>query len=736
MPIISIFKNIGQVRDPEDIELIDYLEGIRDGRWEDIVTQCRNIKDEEEKKAYKNRMPTACMSGQFDHRADIGLTEHSGILALDLDDLENLNVIKRILMQDKYVLVVYMSAGGYGLRVLFKVDPKKHKKAFEGICEYLYEKYGIASSIDVNGSNVSKPYIVSFDPEAYIAIEFDEVPVFKKYIKELPIKQIADFAHTTADFDMVFKQVIGRGINLCDDYHTWLKLGFALSEQFGEDGRDYYHELSKMSSKYKHSVCDKQFTACLRAKGTGNPVNISTFYYLAQKNGVAVVSEQTRTIVRATKNGKKAGLKPDQIITNLKQFESIEGADELVNKVFEEGSVLTEEEESILHLLEMYIANNYSLRMNEVTGYLEQNEKPLTPSDLNTVFIAAKKVIPKLDYHLLIRLLKSDFIETYNPFYKFWNSDGIPVILPATPVKYPPAYKSPLIDTLASTIKNDDPKYVVFFLRKWLVSCVSAAHKVHSPLLLCLLGGQNTGKTEWFRRLPPAELRGYYAESKLDKGKDDELLLTENLWVLDDEFGGKSKQDNLKLNNITSQQYFSLRRPYGDHNEKILRLAVLCGTSNYFNVFNDPTGNRRIIPIEVKDIDKELYNSIDKKELWLECYKLYKEGFDWRINRDDISYLNHDKTKYESIIKEREIICKYYAVGDDYRMSSTDIMIEIETLTRQKLSINIIGREMKDLGFDNRSTKDAFGNSPKKWCVNRVGRTEPLPDKAKEDLPF
>ena len=102
--------------------------------------------------------------------------------------------------------------------------------------------------------------------------------------------------------------------------------------------------------------------------------------------------------------------------------------------------------------------------------------------------------------------------------------------------------------------------------------------------------------------------------------------MTENLIIMDDELGGKSKQDNMKLKNITSKQYFSLRRPYGDHNESILRLAVLCGTSNQLEILSDATGNRRIIPIEVLNINKVLYNSIDKKELFMEAFKLYKKG--------------------------------------------------------------------------------------------------------------
>lgn len=719
MPKVSIFKNIKEVTNPVYEDIVIYLEKTRDGEWEDIVNRCRVLPTKEERDAYKRTMPTTSLSGEFSSRADTGIVAHNGFIAMDLDEVENLQSVKRTLENDKYVYSVFMSTSGTGLRALFKIEPDKHRDAFMGIAQYLFNTYEI--TCDPNGINISKPYVVSFDPHLYIS--YEPVPIFKKYVKEKVVKQIQDFVHTAGDFDSILKQITGRGINICEDYHDWLKVGFALSEQFGEVGEVYFHDISRISPKYKHSVTAKQYKACLKARGT-TKANISTFYYLAKAAGVNISSEQTKTIIRTTKNGKKAGLKKEQIIENLLKFSNISNAEKVVDKIFDSGDTEADsDEESILFQLEMFISNNYNLKMNEVTGFLEQNDMPLSPSDLNSVFIAAKKNIPKLDYQLMIRLLKSDYIETYNPFYKFWGSDGIPFTLPPIPVKPEPNYESPLIDKLARCIKNENPSYTAFFLRKWMVSLVSAAHKVHSPLLLCLLGSQNTGKTEFFRRLLPKELKPYYAESKLDKEKDDEILMTENLIIMDDELGGKSKQDALKLKNITSKDWFSLRRPYGDHNEKILRLAVLCGTSNYNEILSDPTGNRRIIPIDVIDIDKELYNEIDKTALMHEAYRLYKEGFDWRVtHKEDINYLNRDQVKYEQVVKERELIDKYFVPGDEFRLSSTDVLVEIEILTRQKLNLNTIGREMEKLGFVRKTTREGTA-TPKKWCVVRRNRT-------------
>ena len=96
-------------------------------------------------------------------------------------------------------------------------------------------------------------------------------------------------------------------------------------------------------------------------------------------------------------------------------------------------------------------------------------------------------------------------------------------------------------------------------------------------------------------RLLPAELKSLYAESKLDAGKDDEILMTQKILIVDDEFGGKSKQEEKRFKEITSKQIFNLREPYGRVNVDLNRLATLGGSTNDTGILNDPTGNRTFI---------------------------------------------------------------------------------------------------------------------------------------------
>lgn len=732
---ISLFKNVEDPKNPEIISILDYLTDTRDGYWHKIVNHCRNLSIEDAK-VYKKTMPTACLSGKFSYRDDKHLVSHNELLAIDLDWVDNLESIKNQLKKDKYTFSVFLSTYGQGLRWLIRIAPNKHKEAFKGAVQYLYQKYGLAASnengpVDLNNS-LSKPYIVSFDPDLYLNPDYKDIPIFNKYVKETVIKNVPIYVHNNDDFETIFKEIIGRRIDICQNYDDWYRLALGLAEEFGEKGRYYFHELSSLHEKYNHKRTDYQYNISLKRSKGGDKVSIKIFYYLAKLNGINIVSEKTKEVARVTRNSKKAGLSKKQIAESLKTKGGIEGVEELIDKIFDstEKDSFDEENESTIETLEIFIKNQYSLRFNEISGFFEDHGRQITPTVMNSIFIAAKKLLPKLDYPLMIRLMKSDFIETYNPLFEFFGSDGIPVILPPIPDLNKKEFHSPLIDQMAECIINTDKDFTRYFLRKWLVSIISAAHKYHSPLLLCLLGPQGTGKTEYLRRLTPNELYKYYAESKLDKEKDDELLMTENLIIMDDELGGKSKQDSLKLKNITSKQWFSLRRPYGDHNEKILRLAVLCGTSNYKQVLTDPTGNRRIIPIWVDDIDKAKYNSIDKKELFMEMFRLYKEGFDWRVSHADLKMLNKDEEDYSIVIPERELVMKYFEPGDDFRMSSTDIFSELMVLYGQRLNQIQLGIQLNELGFMKKSTRVGMYNERVRslWCVNKIGRNPSLFD--------
>lgn len=722
---ISLYDKPWQLKSQKEIPLDIFFDGIRDGRWQDEVSAVRVLpyKSEEQLEA-KKKVTSVTISGKFTERKDGSIVHHSGYIGIDLDSVDNLNKTKKLLMNDDYVVAVFMSISGRGLCVVFRINPEKHRESFAGICEYLYEAYGIVS--DSTSVNPSRARFVSFDPDIYVN---DKARKFTKYsTKQKDPPRAEKIVYTSRDFEYIMQQIQERKVNMVENYHDWMRVGFALAEGFAEAGREYFHIVSQYSSKYDRQICDKQYSNCLQAKG-GQKLGLATFYYYCKQAGVQLYTEETKKVIKTAVSGKRAGLKKAQVIENLKKFEGIEGVDEAVVEAAM-NSEISLDDETIIDELESLLRQSHDFRRNEITRYVEDKGKILKQKDLNTIYIKAKKVLEKVTYDLVERLINSDFVVDYNPFVEFFK-------------RHEQIREHGLIDEMFKCIKTADENYAVHFGRKWMVSMISSAYGQHSPLMYVLTGDkQYTGKTEFFRRLLPKELLGYYAESKLDAGKDDEILMTQKLLIMDDEMGGKSKRENKRLKELTSKQVFSLREPYGRNNVDLVRIAVLAGTTNELDVLNDPTGNRRIIPVQVFDIDNETYNKIDKLAAFMEAYWLWKDGFKWELTREDIKWLGQDALNFEVLNMEAELIMKYFEPCADNTAelrTATEVKVYLEDKSRQKLSIDKVGKELKRLKFEQVHVRSG-GGTRRCWKVKHImeyGETkEVIPLLDPDNTPF
>lgn len=82
----------------------------------------------------------------------------------------------------------------------------------------------------------------------------------------------------------VGQELLQMGANIAESYSDWLRLGFALADGLGAEGRDLYHQLSAQSAKYNEARCEKKWQQCL-ARSNGR-TTIKTFYFMAQQAGV------------------------------------------------------------------------------------------------------------------------------------------------------------------------------------------------------------------------------------------------------------------------------------------------------------------------------------------------------------------------------------------------------------------------------------------------------------------
>lgn len=697
--LISEYKTVKDNKGYQS-DIYDFIKGVRDGKWQDIVLKIRTAKTKEDKDVLKKQCPAVTVSGVFDSRSVSGLRHHSGFIAMDIDNMDNANTAKKLVENDPYVYAAFVSVSGNGLCLLFKIDGSKHEEAFKALDKYLYEQFNFIA--DKKCADVSRLRIISYDPYMYIN---EDANTFKKYLpKPKQKKQPQKVVFVNTDFDNIVKSIYDRGLNICEDYGEWLRVCYAIVSEYGDSrtGRDHFDTLSRHSSKYNEKDCTKQYDVCLSSHKDSKAKlsTISHIYDIARRNGIETYSIETKDVIRAASSQSKSGVSRNDIAKGLEKFNQIpqEQSIPIIDQVISQGIEHQTENiiEDIIHFLQPY-----GLRKNLLTRNVEMNGKAINDDDLNTLFIDCKSMFEKASKDLVLSVIFSNKTQQYNPIKELLEGENKPI-------------GTPNLDKLLSSIITDTENYKKW-VTKWLVACVASAYGEDSPLTLVLSGEkQGTGKTHWFRRLLPKELRYLYGESKMDKGKDDEILMTKKLIIMDDEYGGKSKKEDKKFKDMTSKEFINIREPYGKVFVDLRRIAMFAGTSNDTQIISDPTGNRRTLPIHIIDIDQDAYNSCNKKELWVELYHLYKDGYDFTVLKEDIQQLAESSEMFNASSPEEELL--FTRIGKpenqftgDY-MTATEIIKYITSDTKYVFSNVRIGMLLSKFGFE-KIRKKRDGNS-------------------------
>jgi len=697
MTAISIYSNVKQTETTETILLAAFLEAIQTGRWQDKVLKIRTITDKEQRRAAKTALPNVTVSGIFGKRVDNDCKLHSGFIAIDLDDLGNeVESTRELLKTDPYIYSGFTSVSGTGLCLLFKIDPDKHREAFEGIADYLIKKYQLI--VDPTGVNQSRTRFVSFDPELFIN---EGCLKFKKYLPKPKARKITATIFVQSEFDDVINKMVAANVSCVEDYRDWRDIAFGLADQFGEAGRQYFHSLSSCSSKYESSMCDRQYShALLRNGRPGNKITIATIYWFAKQAGINTYSEKTNKIAAATSAGKKAGLDAKVIAMNLAEHEGINDVDTIIQQAFESNA---ESNECLVNSIRMWLRHNHKLRRNIITRKVEKDGSEIDDTEINSMFLDANVIYPKLSFELFYRVIFSKNTPDYNPIKNYIES-----------VEWDGHCR---IEQLAKSITSNTgtSEWRDRMITKWLVGIIHSVYGGKNELNFIFVGAKNTGKTEFFRRLLPPHLQQYFAESQLNRGKDDEILMCEKLIIFNDEYGGKNRNDERNEKRLMASSEFSLREPYGKSNVTLKRLATLCGTCNERDVLDDPTGNRRIIIMEAHGrFDYELYNSIDKQQLLAEARSLWLDGERPELEDQDIIELEATTDgEYSKVSFEREMIQKYFLPPDKTEpwdfMTTSEVKLHLESHTKEKININKLGAQLRKIGYSRKADGTRYG---------------------------
>lgn len=300
--VYALIKELSQVEDE-----IHELEG----KVAAQKTLCEN---------QKRHFPAATLSGWFSPtRARANLQEHSGFICIDIDDHYTLNDktytqtlvgIRELLESLPWVMYAAHSVGGAGYFVLIPLGPVDAQHPHEWYFDCLkdeFEQMGIV--IDRACRDTTRLRFLSYDDEpirnprcehyfgnaAFVSQrERNEREQEQKRKAAIEAFRMSRNGSSRDQFGMVEvcieKLVQMHPMNCCDEYQEWITAGASLAKEFGERGRQFFHTISSMSSKYDAAYCDKTYSGLMSSIARGSAdkkeVTIASLFSIFKKYGI------------------------------------------------------------------------------------------------------------------------------------------------------------------------------------------------------------------------------------------------------------------------------------------------------------------------------------------------------------------------------------------------------------------------------------------------------------------
>ncbi len=356
----------------------------------------------------------------------------------------------------------------------------------------------------------------------------------------------------------------------------------------------------------------------------------------------------------------------------------------------------------VIDLVEKYLTDRYEFRYNVVTGKIEFKSigdtefKKINDYIENSLHREIQKARLKCNITTLRGILGSDFCEIYNPFLDYFNS--LPVW--DETMDY--------ISELAKTITTTDPDYWQLCFKKWLVGMVGTAidDKTINHTVIVFTGKQGVGKTTWVENLIPHKLKDHLFSGTINPNNKDTLIhLSECMLINLDELENLNKSEIGALKELITKSHIRIRKAYGHNNEGLPRRASFAGSVNTAQFLNDSTGSRRFLCHEVIEI--EYHHSIDLSKAFAQALHLYKTGFKFWFDKNEIDMINQNNEQYQMKSLEEDALQIWFEKPTQTSQTSylTTSQIASKLSIHCKLQVNnstlnLLGKALRKQGYE------------------------------------
>ena len=298
---ITFLENVRRPNDLSIVALQEALEGIQSGKYQEEIDALR-VYYKESPKQYKDakpRLPAFCFSGLFHGSAiNNNFTHHSGIFIVDIDDLsvDAIGSIKQRITQIRYIVFVFVSPSGFGLKVgvrISKVYDGQAYKAYFNSVKGLFE--GICT-LDESGKDVARKCFVSHDSDMYVNYS---AAVFEPVMSTVDVNLYSEKALPPVSRNIDHRVFPSKGVLPLDvssalnsinsdcDYTDWLAIGMAVHNASGGsiEGFQVWDSWSMQGESYPDATGETQYKWESFSGYNGTPITVRTLYKKAYESG-------------------------------------------------------------------------------------------------------------------------------------------------------------------------------------------------------------------------------------------------------------------------------------------------------------------------------------------------------------------------------------------------------------------------------------------------------------------
>jgi S-adenosylmethionine:tRNA-ribosyltransferase-isomerase (queuine synthetase) len=478
-------------------------------------------------------------------------------------------------------------------------------------------------------------------------------------------------AEDFAALDHIVKECKARNINLSTDHETNIKIGWAL-HSIGADS-SYFHSITDQSPDYLFDEMEDRFNSLSGSLDT-NRCGFGALVNIAKEAGITV---PLKTIVAAAGNKLTVNNTPRKVT----QMDIRDAVKQRYTVYLDEGS--STYYYAPIGTTDPFLFTAFTAKstfLNKLLGELE------------TVGIFISK--SKLEETLLNEHTYT--IINYLTMQLDWLADHYD--------------KQDHFAKLLTCINTGEDALFAYSLKKWMVNLVAQIYQdgeksIHETVFV-LVGDQNEGKTGFFKSLLWSD-KWFTAPINYDfQNKEHLLMMNSRALILLDEMAAYGKADVRQMKGALSSPKVSADKKFCDTADYI-RNASFCGCSNNTDFLKDDTGDRRFLVFNINSpVVWDIYNSVDKMQLWGQMVKLFKSKFDYKFSNEEVKErIQHNMAAFTMHKPEDTFIVQCLDVtgeSTDY-LSNADLDVLLNDYkkvynVREHLNISSIRAKLKMAG--------------------------------------